>query len=76
MNDSEIDEVVLSVVEASWRKVAIIIVKTADKLGVQLSEGEAGHHSIAVRIEALVRDGRLVAQGDIRKWRHSEVRCP
>jgi hypothetical protein len=31
---------------------------------------------IARRIEALVRDGRLVAQGDITNWRHSEVRLP
>ena len=34
------------------------------------------NHSYAERIEALVREGRLIAQGDITKWRYSEVRLP
>jgi hypothetical protein len=43
-------------------------------LGNNLPEGETGLDLIAKRIEVLVQDGRLLAQGDIKKWRHSEVR--
>jgi hypothetical protein len=70
----QIDEVILSVTEASWRKVAFVIIKVADKMGSGLPEGDAGYNLVAKHIEILVRGGRLLAQGDIKKWRHSEVR--
>ncbi len=70
------DEVILSVTEASWSKVASVIIKAADKMGRDLPEGDAGYNLVAGRIEILVRSGRLLAQGDIKKWRHSEVRKP
>jgi len=76
MTDSDIDNAILAVVEASWKKVAMIIAKTADRLGRDLPEGDERYHLIARRIEALVRDGKLIAQGDITRWRHSEVRRP
>ena len=74
--DLQLDEVILSVAEASWRKVAFVIIKVADKIGSDLPEGDAAYNLIAKRIEILVRGGRLLAQGDIKKWRHSEVRAP
>jgi hypothetical protein len=76
LTDLQIDEVILSVAEASWRKVAFVIMKVADKTGSDVPEGDAGYDLIAKRIEILVRGGRLLAQGDIKKWRHSEVRKP
>ena len=76
MTNSEIDDTILAVAETSWRKVAMIVVKAADRLGSNMPEGEDGQHWIAGRIQALVHDGRLVAQGNIQKWRHSEVRRP
>jgi hypothetical protein len=76
LSDLQVDEVILSVTEASWRKVAFVIVKVTDAIGGGLSEGDAGYNLVAKRIEFLVRDGRLLAQGDIKKWRHSEVRKP
>ena len=76
MTDSEIDDAVLAVAEESWRKVAMIIIKTAERLGSDLPEGDDGHHLVALRVAALVRGGRLAAQGDIKQWRHSEVRLP
>ena len=57
-------------------KVAMVVVKAADAQGSYLPDGEDVYKVIAKRVEALVRDGHLVAQGDIRKWRHSEVRRP
>jgi hypothetical protein len=76
LSDLQIDEVILSVTEASWRKVASVIIKVADTMGSGLPEGDAGYNLVAKRIEILVRGARLLAQGDIKKWRHSEVRKP
>jgi len=79
MSDSEIDEAVLSFLSSAkghWRKVASVIARSSDAVKSALPEGEAGHELIAERIEALVSEGRLNVQGDIKKWRHSEVRLP
>jgi hypothetical protein len=76
LSDLQIDEVILSVTEASWRKVAFVIMKVADSMGSDLPEGDAGYNLVAKHIEILVRGGRLLAQGDIKKWRRSEVRKP
>jgi hypothetical protein len=76
LGDLQLDEVILSVTEASWRKVAFVIFKVADTIGSDLPEGDAGYDLVAKRIEIFVRGGRLLAQGDIKKWRHSEVRKP
>jgi hypothetical protein len=59
-----------------WLKVARILVDAARVKGVEIPDTEKGLRVLARRIEALVRQGRLVAQGDLRKWRHSEVRLP
>jgi hypothetical protein len=76
LSDLQIDEAILSVTDASWTKVALVITKVADTMGSGLPEGDAAYNLIARRIEILVQDGRLLAQGDIKKWRHSEVRMP
>ena len=49
---------------------------TVKYLGDNLPQGDTGLDLVADRIEALVHDGRLLAQGDLKKWRHSEVRKP
>ena len=74
--DLRIDEGILSITESSWRKVAFAILKVADKMGSDLPEGDRGYNLIAKRVEILVQGGRLLVQGDITKWRHSEVRKP
>lgn len=70
---TQIDEAILAVVLEQWRKVAMIIAKASDKLGI---DGDDGYNLIAKRIEALVLNGCLEAQGDVRKWRYSEIRKP
>jgi hypothetical protein len=75
-SDVRIDEAILSVTERSWRKVALIIGRVAEKMGSQLPEGDRGYNLVAEHVESLVQSGRLLAQGDIKKWRHSEVRTP
>jgi predicted transcriptional regulator len=73
---SQIDDAILAVVLPRWQKVAMIIGKVSERLGGFSTDGDVQHHLYAERIEALVREGRLIAQGNITKWRYSEVRLP
>jgi hypothetical protein len=54
----------------------MVFAGVTEALGPRFPEGHAGHILFERRIEALVSDGRLVAEGDITLWRHSEVRLP
>lgn len=74
MNTSQIDSVILSAVGEHWTKVAMVIVRVVDAVSHDLPRGDEGYEVISRRIEALVHDGRLVAQGDTKNWRFSEVR--
>lgn len=69
-----IDEAILKAAGDRWTKVAMVIVKTATAVDERLPDDERSD-AIAQRIEVLVADGRLVARGNIRNWRFSEVRC-
>jgi len=74
---AEIDRLLLAHSDKHWRKVARVIAQTMQALevrGVQISGGVAD--AIDARIKALVDRGQLEAEGDIRKWRYSEVRLP
>jgi hypothetical protein len=74
MTSSEIDNAILAVAESHWSKVAMVIVRAAERLGPDLPDGDAGYNLIGARIGALVATGRLASQGDISKWRQSEIR--
>ncbi|HET7151087.1 MAG TPA: hypothetical protein VFI60_06720 [Candidatus Acidoferrum sp.] len=74
MDTSQIDSVIPSAVGEHWTKVAMVIVRVADAISDDLPPGEKGDEVISRSIEALVRDGRLAAQGDTKNWRFSEVR--
>jgi hypothetical protein len=79
MNDEAIDQAILSMLSVAggrWMKVAMVISRVADQMGNDLPEGDDRYDLVAQRIEVLVRDCRLVAQGNIKKWRFSEVRRP
>lgn len=74
MNTSEIDSAILSAVGEHWTKIAMVIARVADTVSHDLPPGDEGYEVISRRIEALVHDGRLLAQGDTKNWRFSEVR--
>jgi hypothetical protein len=79
MSDRAIDEAILSLLSASngrWKKVAMVIGRVVDALRRDLPQGDDGYELVARRIEVLVSEGRLVAQGNIKNWRFSEVRRP
>jgi len=70
----DIDETILSMAGKNWRKVAHIIGKTLNELeeaGLAASDDE-----VAERVKALVAGGRLESQGNLDRWRYSEVRLP
>lgn len=52
----------------------MVIARVAGAMSHCLPPGDEGYEVIARRIEVLVHDGRLVAQGDTKNWRFSEVR--
>jgi hypothetical protein len=78
VSNHAIDGAILSLLSAAngrWKKVAMVIIRVADAMGDDLPRGDDGYQLVARRIEALVSEGRLIAQGDIKNWRFSEVRC-
>jgi hypothetical protein len=74
MDSSQIDEIILSTVGQRWMKVAMGISKVARVMYGNLPDGDEPYEAIYERIENLVRAGRLLAQGDIKNWRYSEIR--
>ena len=77
LSNSAIDEAIFSMFASDpghWRKVAAVIARVSNTLGESLPEGDTGYQLVAERIEVLLREGRLLAQGDIKNWRFSEVR--
>ena len=69
--DSSLDELILSNCKEHWQKVAMIIARTASA-----SASESDCARVGGRIEQLVVEGRLEGQGNLKEWRHSEVRLP
>jgi hypothetical protein len=66
-----LDALILSVASERWQKVARIIALVSERAG----DG-TNFDAIADRIRALVDDGKLQAEGDLSRWRYSEVRLP
>jgi len=52
----------------------MVIAKVAKSMGGDLPSSDDGYQLIFEHIDGLVRSGRLMAQGDIKLWRFSEVR--
>lgn len=70
---SQIEETILSVTPTRWAKVAFVIAM-ADKAFRDNLREDVELELIAERIESLIQDGHLVVQGNVKKWRYSEVR--
>lgn len=67
--DNAWDNLIFSETGEHWLKVARVIGRVSDRVpnGPHFEE-------IAARIQALVNEGKLEAQGDLSRWRYSEVR--
>jgi hypothetical protein len=70
-NVSLIDASILSLAHDRWQKVAMIVARVAEATAC---DDDSHCDAIADRVRALVNSGRLEAQGDISRWRHSEIR--
>jgi hypothetical protein len=72
VNEADIDAIVLSVVTSRFQKMAMVVhtaLERCTKRGLPISD-----ETLAARSQALAESGRLEGAGDLRKWRHSEVR--
>ena len=72
VSETQIDEIIMSFIVPQGRKMARIVGEArnrSDELGLGIN-----YETFAARIRALVDAGRLEGQGDLRRWRHSEVR--
>ena len=73
VSHAQIDEAILAVTPTRWAKVALVIAMVDKMLRTDLGV-DIDLDPIAERIEVLIQDGRLAAQGNVRNWRYSEVR--
>ena len=73
-NAQALDEIIVSLAKRRWQKTAMIIANVLDRLEVESLDVHG--HRVEERIVYLVKEGRLEAQGDLSRWRHSEVRLP
>jgi hypothetical protein len=72
VSEPELDALILSLLEPNWRKTAVIVGKA-----FELSKANGwplDFKTFGARIQYLADRGQLDSQGDLSKWRHSEVR--
>lgn len=70
--NEKIDALIIAAASAEWQKVALIISKVFeadgfDKLGVKAAD-------VADRLYILVDAGQLSVEGNMRRWRDSDVK--
>jgi|HubBroStandDraft_6_1064221.scaffolds.fasta_scaffold36018_4 hypothetical protein len=73
----DLDQLILSLCNERLQKVAMIASKTYQVLedrGIEITAATAT--AFDARVAVLVGNGKLEAKGDIKRWRHSEVRLP
>jgi hypothetical protein len=72
VSEKDVDQIIFSIVTSRWQKMAAVVwltVNRGEELGFRVTD-----EMFAARVQALVEEGPLKSQGDLRKWRHSEVR--
>jgi hypothetical protein len=72
VSEADIDQIIFSVLNLQWRKTAMVVgnaLTRCRQLDLPISAEMLG-----ARVQALAESDRLESQGDLRKWRHSEVR--
>ena len=70
--NEKIDALVLSVATAEWGKVALVISKVFECEG--FAELGVSAQDVAERLYILVDAGQLSVQGNMRRWRDSDVK--
>lgn len=70
--DAQIDALVLGAASDEWQKTAMVISAVFDH--PDFSKDECSAQEVAERLYILVDNGQLDVQGNMRRWRDSEVR--
>jgi tagatose-1,6-bisphosphate aldolase non-catalytic subunit AgaZ/GatZ len=72
VTESDVDKLIFAALRGNWRKVAMIVgnvFQMCETRSIPLSD-----EVIAARIQELAEAGRIESQGNLTKWRYSEVR--
>ena len=69
--NEKIDALILAAATAEWQKVACVISKVFESEG--FDKGVKGG-DVAERLYILVDSGKLAVEGNMRRWRDSEVK--
>jgi hypothetical protein len=72
VSEATLDAIIFSIVTSQWQKTAMVVGKAVTHCrdhGLPI-----GAEIIGARVRALAEAGRIEGTGDIRYWRHSEVR--
>jgi hypothetical protein len=72
VTEADFDGIIFSLLKPRWQKTAMVVVLVArrcQELALPISDEE-----IAARLQVLGDSDRIEGIGDLRKWRHSEVR--
>ena len=72
VSEADLDRIILSAMTSQLQKTAMVIARTleqSEQLDLPIDADIVG-----ARLAALADSGRIEGAGDLRKWRHSEVR--
>jgi hypothetical protein len=72
VTEADLDGIIFSLLKPQWQKTAMVVI-----LALQHCQERAlpiGDEEIAARLQVLSDSDRIEGIGDLRKWRHSEVR--
>ena len=72
VTEADLDGIIFSLLKSHWQKTAMVVVlamKRCQELALPIGDEE-----IAARLQVLSDSNRIEGIGDLRKWRHSEVR--
>jgi hypothetical protein len=72
LSEADVDAVIMSVLKPQWQKVAMVVIRAIERCKELALP--VGGEALAARIQVLAESGRLEDIGDLRQWRHSEVR--
>ncbi len=70
--NAQIDALIMGVSTAEWQKTAMVISSVFDH--PDFNKDECSAQEVAERLYILVDNGQLDVQGNMRRWRDSEVK--
>jgi hypothetical protein len=72
VTEADLDGIIFSVLKPLWQKTAMTVVRAMARCEERALP--IGAEEIAARLQVLANSDRIEGAGDLRYWRHSEVR--